>query len=113
MSTQTSNSLKLPPRYGMKPLFPASNLNSAAPPAILNQGAFAHGPSELLKSSEKIPSPLHANAGHAARVNASMAAARVCSFISNSPCVKILATNLGDAADRYHSAGKRVAFDYC
>src|SRR5262245_63656766 len=80
MSTQTSNSLKLPPRYGMKPLFPASNLNSAAPPAILNQGAFAHGPSELLKSSEKIPSPLHANAGHAARVNASMAAARVCSL---------------------------------
>src|SRR5262245_28731931 len=96
MSTQTSNSLKLPPRYGMKPLLPASILNSAAPPAILNQGAFAHGPSELLKSSEKISSPLQAKAGLAATVSANMAAATVRSFISNSPCVKswrqILAT---------------------
>src|SRR5262245_8626810 len=113
MSTQTSNSLKLPPRYEMKPLFPASNLNSAAPPAILNQGASAHGPSELLKSSEKISSPLHANAGLAAIVNASMAAARVRSFISNSPSVKILATNLGDAAGSISQRQKAVAFDHC
>src|SRR5262249_18781212 len=52
ISTQASNSLKAPPRYGMMPVLPGSNLNSAAPPAMLNQGAGAHGPSALLKSSE-------------------------------------------------------------